>query len=131
MSVIGTWGDIAFSVSRGQVKTFNALKWDTSIKYATHDRHLKTALLEYTGRDADSISFSMLFCIMVGVHPSNESRNVDRAAKHGRVARLIVGGKSYGKMVCTKVSKDLERFDHRGRVISAKVSVSLKEYAGR
>ena len=35
MSVIGTWGDIAFSVSRGQVKTFNALKWDTSIKYAT------------------------------------------------------------------------------------------------
>lgn len=74
---------------------------------------------------------SMFFSIMLGVDPSNEIRKLDSAAKNGRVARLIVGGKSYGKMVCTKVSKDLERFDHRGRVISAKVSVSLKEYAGR
>lgn len=131
MSIVGTWGTTVFSVSRGQVKTFDALKWDTSIKYATHDRHLKTALLEYTGRDADSISFSMLFSTMLGVDPSSEIRKLDSAAKNGKVARLVVGGKSYGKMVCTKVSKDLERFDHRGHVISAKVSVSLKEYAGR
>lgn len=131
MAVIGTWGNIVFSVSRGQVKTLDGLKWNTSIKYATHDRHLKTALLEYTGRDADDFSFTMFFSSFLGVDPSSEIDRLDSAAKAGTVARLVLGGKSYGKTVCTKLSKDLERLDNRGRVIGAKVSVSMTEYAGR
>ena len=49
MAIVGTWGDIVFSVSRRQIKTFDGLKWDSGAKYATHDRHLKDPLLEITG----------------------------------------------------------------------------------
>lgn len=41
MALIGSWGDFTFEVSRESVKTFTGLKWDSSVKYATHDRHLK------------------------------------------------------------------------------------------
>ena len=51
MALIGSWGDFTFEVSRGSVKTFTGLKWDSSVKYATHDRHLKEPLLEFTGKD--------------------------------------------------------------------------------
>ena len=63
MALIGSWGDFTFEVSRESVKTFTGLKWDSSVKYATHDRHLKEPLLEFTGKDVESMSFSMLFTI--------------------------------------------------------------------
>lgn len=131
MAVVGSWGSIVFSVSRGQVRTFDGLKWDTSAKYATHDRHLQSGLLEFTGTDPDGVSFTMFFSSYLGVDPSNEIAKLDSATKEGTVARLVIGGKSYGKFVCTKVSKDLERFGHRGGLLAAKASVTLKEYAGR
>ena len=61
MAVVGTWGDIVFSVSRRQIKTFDGLKWDSGAKYATHDRHLKEPLLEFTGTEVESMSFTMFF----------------------------------------------------------------------
>ena len=61
MAVIGTWGDITFAVSRNQIKTFDGLKWDSGAKYSTHDRHLKEPLLEFTGTDVESMTFTMFF----------------------------------------------------------------------
>lgn len=61
MAVIGTWGDITFAVSRNQIKTFDGLEWDSGAKYSTHDRHLKEPLLEFTGTDVESMTFSSAF----------------------------------------------------------------------
>lgn len=133
MATIGTLGDIVFSVSRSQVKTFDGLKWDSSAKYATHDRHLKDVLLEYTGTDADTISFTMFFSVFLGVNPMGEITKLLNAERSGKVMRLVIGSKAYGKnkWVITKTSKDLETFDKRGNLLAAKVNVSLKAYAGR
>lgn len=133
MATIGTLGDIVFSVSRSKVSTFDGMKWDSSAKYATHDRHLKDVLLEYTGTDADKISFSMYFSAFLGINPIEEITKLLKAERSGQVMRLVIGSRVYGKnkWVIDKTSKDLERFDNKGNLLIAKVNVSLIAYAER
>lgn len=133
MAVIGSLGDIVFSVSDSEVKTFTALKWDSSAKYANHDRHLKDTLLEFTGTEADTISFSMFFSAFLGVSPIEEVVKLLDAERRGDVMRLVIGPKAYGKnkWVITGTSKSLENFDNRGNLLVAKVDVSLKAYSVR
>lgn len=133
MATIGTLGDIVFFVSRSKVSTFDGMKWDSSAKYATHDRHLKDVLLEYTGTDADKISFSMYFSAFLGINPIEEITKLLKAERSGQVMRLVIGSRVYGKnkWVIDKTSKDLERFDNKGNLLIAKVNVSLIAYAER
>lgn len=109
------------------------MKWDSSVQYATHNRHLKDPLLEYTGTDLDTISFIMVFSAFLGVNPIAEITKLLNAERSGQIMRLVIGSKAYGKYkwVITKTSKDLERFDNKGNLITAKVSVSLKAYSWR
>ena len=133
MAVIGTWGDIVFAVSRKEIKTFTGLKWDSGAKYAAHDRHLKAPLLEFTGTDVESMSFSMFFSAFLGVNPMTEIAKLLTAQRNGEVNRLVIGTKAYGtgRWVITKVSSDLERYDNRGNLLVAKVSVTMNSYADR
>lgn len=133
MAVIGTWGDITFAVSRNQIKTFDGLKWDSGAKYSTHDRHLKEPLLEFTGTDVESMTFTMFFSAFLGVNPIAEVSKLPKAMRRGEVHRLVIGPKAYGtnKWVITKLSNSLPRYDNRGNLLVAKVSVTMKSYSGR
>lgn len=132
MAVIGTWGDITFAVSRNQIKTFDGLKWDSGAKYSTHDRHLKEPLLEFTGTDVESMTFTMFFSAFLGVNPIAEVSKMLKAMRRGEVHRLVIGPKAYGtnKWVITKLSNSLNRYDNRGNLLVAKVSVTMKSYSG-
>ena len=133
MAVIGTWGDITFAVSRNQIKTFDGLKWDSGAKYSTHDRHLKEPLLEFTGTDVESMTFTMFFSAFLGVNPIAEVSKLLKAMRRGEVHSLVIGPKAYGtnKWVITKLSNSLPRYDNRGNLLVAKVSVTMKSYSGR
>lgn len=133
MAVIGSWGDVVFAVSRNEIKTFTGLKWDSGAKYSTHDRHLKAPLLEFTGTDVESMSFSMFFSAFLGVNPMTEIAKLLTAMRRGEVHRLVIGPKAYGtnKWVITKLSNSLDRYDNRGNLLAAKVNVTMKSYAGR
>lgn len=133
MAVIGTWGDITFAVSRNQIKTFDGLKWDSGAKYSTHDRHLKEPFLEFTGTDVESMTFTMFFSAFLGVNPIAEVSKMLKAMRRGEVHRLVIGPKAYGtnKWVITKLSNSLNRYDNRGNLLVAKVSVTMKSYSGR
>lgn len=133
MAVIGMLGDIVFSVSKEAISTFNNLKWDSSVKYATHDRHLQDELLEFMGPAADTITFDMYFSVFLGIDPMQEIVKLLNAERKGEVMRLVIGTKAYGKnkWVITGTGKSLERFDNKGRLLVSKVNVSLKAYAGR
>ena len=133
MAVIGTWGDITFAVSRNQIKTFDGLKWDSGAKYSTHDRHLKEPLLEFTGTDVESMTFTMFFSAFLGVNQIAEVSKMLKAMRRGEVHRLVIGPKAYGtnKWVITKLSNSLNRYDNRGNLLVAKVSVTMKSYSGR
>jgi hypothetical protein len=133
MATIGTLGDIVFSVSSKTVNTFSGMKWNSSAQYATHDRHLKDVLLEFTGTDADKISFEMYFSVFLCVNPMAEIRKLLIAERSGEIMRLVIGRKAYGKhrWVITGTNKELERFDKQGNLLTARVSVSLLAYVGR
>ena len=133
MAIIGTLGDIVFSVSKKQVNTFEGLKWESSAKYAAHDRHMKETLIEFVGLDADKISFEMYFSVFLGINPIKEIVKLLTAEREGRGMRLVIGPKAYGKnkWVIEKTSKDLILFDNKGNLLVAKADVSLTHYAWR
>lgn len=131
MAIIGTLGGIAFSVSTNQVKTFNDLKRSGSARYASHSRHLKDTLLEFTGNDNDKITFTMSLSVFLGVDPQTEISNLQAAQRAGRIMHLVIGRQSYGNWVITSLSLDYDRIDNKGNVLIAKVSVSLTSYARR
>lgn len=133
MAIIGNWGDITFAVSRNAVKTFDDLKWDSGVKYSTHERHLKEPLLEFTGTDVESMTFTMFFSVFLGVNPIAEVSSLLQAMRRGEVHRLVIGPKAYGtnKWVITKLSNSLKRYDNRGNLLVASVNVTMQSYASR
>lgn len=131
MAKIGTWGGIAFEVSSNKIKTFEGMKLDIAGKWATHDRHLKAPLLEFTGTDLESISFSVKLSVYLGASPSQEIESIKNAVKTGEVHRLILGLEDYGKWIMEKASFDLEIWDNYGNLLSAEASISMKQYAER
>lgn len=131
MATIGALGNIAFSVSPNVVKTFDGLKRSSTAKFASHNRHLKETLLEFTGNDPDKISFSMFLSVYLGVDPEAEAANLQAARRTGRIMRLVIGCKSFGNWVINSLSESYERVDNKGNVLEIKVDISLTAYAGR
>lgn len=131
MALIGVWGDLIFSVKQNEIKTFDKLKWDVGAKFTTHTRHLKAPLLEFTGVDVESISFSMFFSVSLGTNPKREIDKLIRALQEGKAHRLVLGTDNYGKWVMEKISNTMEQVDNRGNLIVASVSVTMKSYAER
>lgn len=133
MAVLGALGDIIFSVSRNRINTIDDVKWETGVRYAQHDRHLKIPLLEFTGNSVDTISFSLYYSVFLGVDPMKEIVKILNAQRDGKAMRFVIGTKAYGhyKWVITKTSKDLERYDAKGNLLVAKVNITLTEYVNR
>ncbi len=133
MAKIGTFGDIAFTVSENTVRTFDGMSWNISAKYSTHDRHLKADLQEFLGPEPEDISFSMVLSVFLGVNPLTEIQKLRSYVKNGRTERLILGGKVYGdyKWVIQKISVEMQRIDGKGNVWAAQVKVTMKEYPKR
>lgn len=133
MAKIGNFGALVFSVSDNTVRTFDNMSWDFSANYATHDRHIKSDLLEYLGPEIETISFSMVFSIFLGVSPLKEVEMLRKMVQEGYAERLVIGGSVYGsyKWVMQKGTINLQRFDSSGNLWAAKAKVTLKEYPKR
>ncbi|MCL2357478.1 MAG: phage tail protein [Defluviitaleaceae bacterium] len=113
MANVGTLGNIVFSASSRKISTIDDITWSNSAQYASHNRHLRATLLEFTGTDAGSISFTMYFSVFMGVDPMTEITKLLNALRDGEAMRLVIGTRAFGrhKWVITRVSKTLERFD--------------------
>ena len=133
MAQIGSFGDLTFKVSDKFVHTFDGMNWNFSAKYATHDRHIKADLLEYMGPEIETISFSMVLSVFLGVTPLKQIKKMREMIKKGYARRLVIGGKVYGsyKWVMESGSVEMQRFDKKGNLWAAKIKVTLKEYPKR
>jgi hypothetical protein len=133
MAIVGALGNIVFSVSSTQVKTFDDMRWESSVQYAAHNRHLKEPLLEFVGTDTDRITFTMYLSAFLGVCPLKEIENLRTAMDSGRIMRLVIGRKPYGKSrwVIQRLQKPLKRFDDKGALLEASVNVTLLAYGER
>lgn len=133
MAVIGRLGNITFAVSKKKIKTFNEMNWTLSPKIATHERHLKTDLIEFTGLNAEEMKFDMILSVFLGVTPNKELKKLIKATRECKSMALTIGKKKYGryKWVISNLSIQLQKFDNKGNLLHCKVSVSLKESAKR
>ena len=67
MALIGNWGDFTFYVSADQIKTFRrGLKWDSAASIPPTTDTSTEPLLEFTGTDVETITFTMFFSVFLG-----------------------------------------------------------------
>lgn len=128
--IVGALGDIVFLVSSETVETFDKMKWSGSVRISTHERHLKNALTEFTGRNPDAISFTMFLAESLGVDVMAEIVKIWNAERDGVSLPLVIGEKGYGKYrwLIKDHKTDMQTYDADGHLNSASVSVNLIEY---
>ena len=130
MAQIGYLGDILFVTNSGIVKPPKNIQWSGSVRYTEHQRHLNNALTEFTGIDADKMSFDMTLMAELGVDVMAELVKIWDYERKATTLPLVIGEKAYGKYRWTiKNHKiNLKYFDPAGNVSAADVSLNLLEY---
>lgn len=130
MAQVGCLGDIIFQVSSKEVKTIDNVIWSGSVRYSEHKRHLTNVLTEFTGIDADTISFEMVLSIYLGVEPMGELGKIWEYERSGKALSLVIGEKAYGKFKWNIKSHKIkmQTFDGKGNITGATVSIDLIEY---
>jgi phage protein U len=132
IAIIGCFGALIFECSRRKVHTFFDLKVSNSARYAQHDVHLQTPILEFTGPGLSEVSFSMNFNKQWNADPFVTLTVLRMYNKVGVVAPLLVGNRpislGLNLWVVTQVSEDHKFFTREGVLQGAQVNVSLKEY---
>lgn len=129
MAQVGCLGDIVFAVSSEAIETVDNFVWSGSAQYASHKLHLGNELLEFTGTNADSISFSVFLATYLGVDPQKEINKIWDYERKGKLLPLIMGDKGYGKYrwVITSHKSQL-KFDGKGNALDMDVSLTLSAY---
>ena len=127
---IGCLGDIIFQVSSDVIKTIDNMQWSGSARYSEHKRHMKSALTEFTGLDADTMTFNIEVSVYLGSKPMKEIVKIWKYEREGKVLPLVIGEKVYGKYKWTikKHRVKAKTFDGKGNVTGASVSIDLLEY---
>lgn len=128
--MIGTFGNIIFSVSNFRVLTFNNFRREIGAKFAEHTVIAQPPKLEFLHRDLEEISFDMIFMKSLGVNPADEVDKLKNMCNGGQSNFLVLNNKVYGdiEFILESVTEKVDYFDGAGNVISCKVSVKLKEY---
>ena len=121
--------DVSFYASSEAIQVFDDLTHKSSVSYSEHKRHMKKPLVELTAKNSDEVSFDMELSVLLGARPKKTFDALQKMMNKGEVGLLVLGTSVIGsKWVVTEVSRTFERLYKDGRLISCKVSVTLKEY---
>ena len=119
-------GDIEFTVAGG----ISGLEQSGTADWAEHARIQGKPLLEWIGEGLDTCNLTMVLHPMLG-DPEERLRALRQAkSKHEPLAFVMGSGEYLGAYVITDISNTLQRGTAEGRIASATVQVSLKEYTG-
>lgn len=126
--MIGTFGPVTFTSSSSAVRTFSGLQKSKAHRFAQHDVVIGKPKLERIAPDLDTVQFDMRFDLSLGVTPTTEIATLEALVDSGEAHDLVIGGVPFGTFIIEKMDEDLRRHDGRGLLISASVSLQLKEY---
>lgn len=136
--MIGALGPVVFSVGTTDDEsallgirafTFSGLQRQGAAQYASHDIFGRKPLLEFVGTDTEIISLSIVLEASLGVNPAARIKSLRSLRDSGMEVPLIIGSEPQGMWVMESLSEDWQRVDSTGLLISAGVTVSLREYA--
>lgn len=128
--MIGVWGDVVFTVSLDEVKTFDNLKRTESARWSKHDIHGQKQKSELIGLDVGDITFNMHFSAFHGVNPRVEMDKLLWQVRRGEAHTLIIGVKRIGmnKWYIPNISENWNYVDNRGNLLTASLNVTMEEY---
>ncbi len=64
---VGSLGKLFSQFQQTKLKHFRGLKISSSASYGSHKRHCGNEIIEFTGNDADTVSFNMTLSQILGV----------------------------------------------------------------
>lgn len=128
---IGNLGKlITFSVTSKKVLTFSSMNKNVKGRWSTHNIIGKRPKAEFLGPDRQQITLEVLLSSTLRVRPRKMIEKIEKTAEKGKPNILVIGGKRVGKYqwVIESVSEAWDKVIEDGRLVSAKVNLTLSEY---
>ena len=94
--IVGCLGGIIFAVFDGYVKTIKDMVQSVSARYTTHQRAGGKALAEFTGTDADTITFDIELSAYLGVAPSKQREILKGYVDNHTTLPFVLGNEVFG-----------------------------------
>lgn len=126
--IVGTFGNIAFSVSASRQYLIDGFSRKSGAKTEEHQVTGGKPRLEFIAPTLTDISFTITLLAGHGVNPLAEIEKLVAIMENGEVHRLMMGGRNLGKFLLTEVGDDWEKTLGDGRVTLLRGKVSFKEY---
>ncbi len=130
--LVGFMSDIPFIVSSKYIRTFDDYGRSSGGRWSQHDIIGAKPVLEFLGPDVEKISFTMHLRADQGVNPAKEIEKLRKLRDDGKCFPLVIGGKMVtdNLWVLESLDETVAYWGKLGSMLSAKVTVTLKEYAG-
>ena len=128
---IGSFGDVIFEVSDSKILTPNDFKRESKARYAEHKVINRPPILEFLGRELETIKFTAIFSKSLGISDLlMEVHKLREMLWNGETAHFILNNHLYteNKMIIENLGEEVKHFDGRGAHIFTEIDVTLKEY---
>ena len=132
--MIGFLGSVVFEVSSGggplgiKAFSFRDFKKTKGAHFAEHEVFGGKPLLEFTGIKTNTVSLSINLSASMGISPSEKIATLTDMCNAGKAVPLVIGSEVMGLWVITDLGESWDCVDSKGNLVSAVVSVELKEY---
>lgn len=97
------------------------------MNFAEHKILNGNSLLEYTGKNARTLSLKILLSSELGINPEKELENLRNMLYNHEEKIFMLGNNVMGKFVLENISGNFERINAHGEIISISVNINLKE----
>lgn len=130
--LIGFMAGIPFIVSSRFIRTFDDYGRGSAGRWAQHDIIGDKPVLEFIGPDVEKISFTMQLRADQGINPAKELEKLRKLRDSGKQFPLVIGGNMVtdNMWVMDSIDESVSFWGEAGSMLSVKVSVTLREYAG-
>lgn len=127
--MIGYFDDLIFETSDSRILTISDMQRTANALYEDHASIGQKPQSEFLNPDLDSISFTILLDIGLGVDPKTEADKWLAKCRSGIAGTLCVGVPlGVDKWTIRSVSQSWDRILNNGKLIHCKVDVTMKEY---
>ena len=108
--MLGSYGDIVFTVSNGKVLTFDGLEKDLSARFSKQEIHLNKPVLEFIGEDLAEIKLNIKLDTSLGINPKKQLDKIEASIKNGERKVLMIGTNVFGYFAYLQARFNI--FDH-------------------
>lgn len=130
MGKIGSFAGVTFEVSSNKILTFEQFARSGDARWSNHEINLKKPMPEFMGPNLETLSLSIRLNAHQGVNIESEIAKLRTFRDQGKVGTFVLGTKpiTSNYWYIESLSESYRNIDGKGRIISAEVNLTIKEY---